>query len=148
VCYVDALQGSVTVQSQLHTEAQPQRHLSCGAASLVSVSGDAISCLPQSRQSRALLAVRTLMASGHKTDGQSAGQGRAANAAAHNTAHLTVASSAASGDDLECNKLVSCGVTTATTCMCLFTLRACFKQIDHCLTLSWSGNINLTTSLC
>ena len=102
MCDVDALQGSVTVQSQLHTEAQPQRHLSC-AASLVSVPGDMSSrpVLPKSSQLRAPLAVQTLIDGQHSTDSRVAQAEHAAATAAHNTAHLTLAASTASGEPPE-----------------------------------------------
>jgi len=87
VCHVDALQGSIDVRSQLHAGAQPQRNLSCGAASLVAVSGDVTSRPQQSSRSRALQAIIALV-------------GRAASAAALNTAHLTVPASTASGENL------------------------------------------------
>ena len=119
MCELDALQGGVTIHSQLHAAVHQQRHLSCSAALLVSVTGDVASRLQQSSQSRAVPAVRALMANERDVDSQP-GQGSGAATAAHNTAHLAVAASTASGEDPLRNLDMAYRVTGAHVCMLNF----------------------------
>ena len=90
---------------------QPQRHLSCSAASLVSVPGDMSSqpCAAEKQSAREhRWPCRTLMADERDVTARTAEwpkQNSAAATAAHNTAHLTLAASTASGEDLPSRKL-------------------------------------------
>ena len=103
-CELDAREGRMSVQSQLHPGAQLQRHLSCSAAALVSVVRqlDLVDRpeLPKTSQMQMLLTIAARSGREQGVDSHMPDIAGTVAAALHNTAHLILAHSTATGEHL------------------------------------------------